>query len=131
MNAVVKPRFDTTIQYGHILQAVAMVAGIFGATVFVSMWFSNLEQRVIAQERLAVRYVPIIDALDAANKVQDFRIDTVSESIQDIRKIMTELLSNMGSVRESLAEMKVRAYYQDRATTSLSVPIPPPASNQR
>jgi len=78
-----KPRFDGTIQYGHVLQALILCAGILGA------WF-NVRTQVAAHDREINRHEREIQLLHEA----DFSIretqNRLSENLIKLTAIIEE-----------------------------------------
>jgi len=105
---VTRPRFDPTINYGHILTAVTLALGL-GTLIWNQAAFQAATALELdAVSKRAAVYIPRVDSLMQSQQVQDERIGNLSAAVGDIRKTNSEILSQMGGMREDLAGIKAR-----------------------
>lgn len=102
------------------LSAANFAGLIIIATAIWTTRGSDLEKigtRMAAAERTREAYVPRVDALVAANQLQDERISAMSEAIRQIRQVddvrdaaqakaVSDILTKLGDIREDLATIK-------------------------
>lgn len=105
---VAKPRFDTTINYGHILQTVTLVITLIGGIGYISALAAEFRKDLAVIEARAARYIPVVDSLAASQSVQDERIGNLSDAVKDIRRTNSEVLTQLGGIREDMASVKAR-----------------------
>ena len=106
MHAPPKPRFDPTFNYGHIFQLITFVITVFSGVIYITSIQTQMQKDISQIEARAGKYIPAIDTLIAMRPLQDDRIQNLSMAVQDIRKTNSELLTQMGKVREDVAGMK-------------------------
>lgn len=103
-----KPRFDPTINYGHILQTVLLVITLGGGIYKYATFESEVRTALAAAAERAKVYQPLVSELQRSQVVQDERIGNLAESVREIRKTNTDLLQSIGGIREDMAAIKAK-----------------------
>ena len=105
---VARPRIDTTINYGHILQTATLLVTLVGGIVYISAVATEFRKDLAVIEARAGKYIPLVDSLAASQSVQDERIGNLSDAVKDIRRTNSKVLTQLGGIREHLASIKAR-----------------------
>ncbi|KQW22158.1 hypothetical protein ASC80_01805 [Afipia sp. Root123D2] len=105
---VQRPRFDPTINYGHLLQVGMLILTIFGFAYKFGSFQTEVTQRLDAADKWALRVAPMIDGMNSSQAVQDERIANLSSAVVDIRNSNSQVLLKIEAMRDDLAGIKVR-----------------------
>ena len=112
-----KPRFDWSLNLGHVLTILAIVGAAVGYIQSNSKAQTQTEMRLLDQEKKAITYIPIIEGLRDSNIVQNNRIENISQAIQGdraansdnikaIRLDVAEINKTLGNMREGFARLE-------------------------
>lgn len=108
-----RPRFDPTINYGHIFQAITLAMGLISAAMYVSsearetrLQIANLVKRVDSNDvRIAATSDAITQVREGANLTAE-RLQNLGPVISSIRDQNTRVSEQLGNIREDVASVK-------------------------
>lgn len=114
------PRFDWSFNFGHVLTSLTTAAAVGGFIWWASDRIAGFEYRITAAETRASLWIPVIQAGQKANDVQDERIGNLSDALKDIRSDIAdnnqqtraelgEMNKTLGTMRESMAELRAKS----------------------
>lgn len=106
--SVPKPRFDPTINWGHILTALTIFVMAIGSIVAGTRIATNFDHRLDAMEKSLASIAPEIRAEAKLNARQEDRLDAQAEAIKGIRTDNAEINKKMGVIGESMVGMKTQ-----------------------
>lgn len=106
--SVPKPRFDPTVNWGHILTALTFVVMIGGAGVTLTRILTTQDNRLENVEKMLITITPELRAQDRINERQEGRLDAQAEAIKGIRADNAEINKKMGAISESMVGMKTQ-----------------------
>jgi len=107
-----KPRFVWSFDFGQILNIVSLILTVSGA-----LWYqasthaaaqAEMRRDILNLQANAAMYFPRVEIQAQSDNVQNERIGNLSDAVRDIRKTNSEILTQMGGVREDLAGIKGR-----------------------
>jgi hypothetical protein len=88
-NARGKPRFDPTINYGHILTAISFLAAALAAFIGTKVELQNLDQRVANIEATLQQLAEVVVTTarqDERLKAIEQRVDRIEQSSNTLRR---------------------------------------------
>lgn len=107
-----KPRFVWSFDFGQILQVFSIMIPLGGG-----LWYqaatqaaaqAEMRRDILSLQASAAAYFPRVETQAQSDNVQNERIGNLSDAVRDIRKTNSEILTQMGGVREDLAGIKGR-----------------------
>ncbi len=134
------PRFDPTINVGHILTVASILLTVGGGIWWTSAQLTRFQEQANRfQEQLVHmrrdldaattaaldrqrQYGPRIDGIERDNQVQGERIQNLSLAAADQRKAAADILTILGNIREDMATVRTRLNLGRRS--ELSAPGP-------
>lgn len=139
MSVLPSPRFDTTINYGHILTVVTLAITLGGGLIMNAREQAVLNARLSTLERTAqveiekikseaasriAQYAPILAALNKSQDLQDERIANVVDAVKEIRTGFGASAATLNEIRQDIAVMRVQmgvpSPNQTRSTTRVN-----------
>lgn len=123
------PHFDRTINYGHILTVVALVATLGGGLIanareqaVLSLRLETLEKttqvelaRIRAESDARVaQYVPAINAFSKSQDLQDERISNIVDAVKEMRSNFAASSALLSEIRQDIAVMRVQTRMPQR-----------------
>ena len=114
------PRFDWSFNFGHVLTSLTTAAAVGGFIWWASDRIASFEFRIQAAETRASLWIPVIQAGQKANDVQDERIGNISDALKGIRSDiadnnkqtraeLVEMNKSLGTMRENMAELRAKS----------------------
>lgn len=103
-----KPRFVWSFDFGQILQVVSLMIPLGGILWYQSTIQAEMRRDILTLQASAAAYFPRVETQAQSDNVQNERIGNLSDAVRDIRKTNSEILTQMGGVREDLAGIKGR-----------------------
>lgn len=105
---VPRPRFDPTINWGHILTALTIVVMAVGSIIAGTRIATNFDNRLDTMEKTIASVVPEVRAEAKLNARQEDRLDAQADAIKGIRADNAEINKKMGAISESMVGMKTQ-----------------------
>jgi hypothetical protein len=113
-------RFDWSFNFGYVLTSLTTAAAVGGFIWWASDRIAGFEYRITAAETRASLWIPVIQAGQKANDVQDERIGNMSDALKGIRSDIADnnrqmrgelgdMNKSLGTMRESMAELKAKS----------------------
>lgn len=106
--SVPRPRFDPTINWGHILGALTFIVMIGGTGITLTRLATTFDNRLDAVEKAIVALAPELRAQDKLNDRQETRLDAQADAIKGIRADNEEVKKRMGTIGETMVGMKAQ-----------------------
>lgn len=114
------PRFDWSFNFGHVLTSLTTAAAVGGFIWWASDRIASFEFRIQAAETRAALWIPVIQAGQKANDVQDERIGNLSDALKGIRSDIADnnrqmrgelgdMNKNVATLREGMAELRAKS----------------------
>lgn len=114
------PRFDWSFNFGHVLTSLTTAAAVGGFIWWASDRIASFEFRISAAEVSAQTYIPIVNSLVKSQDVQDERIGNVVDAVKGVRNDIAEnnrqtraelgeMNKTLGTMRESMAELRAKS----------------------
>lgn len=85
-SAVPKPRFDKTINYGHILTAFTICVSLLGTGVYQVQQNTQMRYQLAQIQSSVDAYGPRIGSLEASNQLNSERITNAAASMRSMRE---------------------------------------------
>lgn len=104
MNAIPKPRFDRTLNYGNVIQIILLAIMIAGGGIYLVKWQAATDSRITAVEAAAKPMSEMI----LSNQRQDDRLDRVEKGLDNILDIQREAAKALGEISTSIAVIEER-----------------------
>lgn len=119
------PRFDPTFNWGHVAMVLSVVGGFTIAYTNYVAESNAMRASIRALEVLSSKYVPLIEASNKLNDVQDERIQNLSVAVADLRRVSNEtagdarrrdgeIMGILGTLREDMAQVKAKLSIERR-----------------
>jgi hypothetical protein len=120
------PRFDPTINVGHLLTVASILLTVGGGIWWTSAQLTRFQEQAsrFQEQLLHMRrdidsattaaldrqrqYGPRIDGIERDNQVQGERIQNLSLAAADQRKVAADILTILGNIREDMATVRTR-----------------------
>lgn len=114
------PRFDWSFNFGHVLTSLTMAAAVGGFIWWASDRIASFEFRIQAADTRASLWIPVIQAGQKANDVQDERIGNISDAMKGVRADIAEnnrqtrgelsdVKKDVATIREGMAELRAKS----------------------
>ena len=122
-----RPRFDTTINYGHLLTALTIVLALGGGLIAqareqarenaeIGLRITMLEKSTTIEiERIrstamarVQQYMPLVDALVKSQDLQDERIANIVDGFKELRATTSSVATAVGEVKKDIAVMRAQ-----------------------
>lgn len=139
MSVLPSPRFDTTINYGHILTVVTLAITLGGGLLMSAREQALLTARLTTLEKTTqvevekikaeaasrmAQYAPMLSAFAKSQDLQDERIANVVDAVKEIRSNFNTSTSTLNEIRQDVAVMRVQmgvpSPNQSRSTTRVN-----------
>lgn len=98
-----KLRFDGTINWGHVLVALTIVGGIWAAS-------SSMSGEFQAGRAAREKYIPMVEAQDKTNDLQNDRISRMADAIAEMRKATAEVIAELRKTNADMSADNLRRY---------------------
>ncbi len=106
------PRFDRTINWGHVLTAVTIAmstaVSFGGAAIYISSQQTRLDLEITSLKFRADKVEKSTDLAVELGKINAERISAAGTSIRDIRDAQTQAFQRLGVIGEDIAAIKAR-----------------------
>lgn len=96
-----KPNFDPTITFGNICQIVLLSLTLIGGGFYV---WGELSKSREAREK----YIPIVEALNKSDTLQNERIENFADAIRNINKTQSLLVDRLTDISVAVAKIEER-----------------------
>lgn len=118
------PRFDTTINYGHLLTVATIIITLGGGVLYNVREQALLSHRVATLESTVkveiaklqadalsrvAQYAPTITALNKSQDLQDERISNIVDAVKETRSSFTAIAATLAEVKQDVAIMRVQS----------------------
>lgn len=114
-----RPRLTPVIQAGQAINFVALIGLIWTVSTGVgniiagqAAQLAEIKRDIVYLQADREKYIALIDASTKANTVQDQRIQSMTEAVQEIRKdnsvFVTNITNTVGSMKDDLSQIKAR-----------------------
>lgn len=85
-STVPKPRFDKTINYGHILTAFTICVSLLGTGVYQVQQNTQMRYQLAQIQSSVDAFGPRIGSLEASNQLNSERITNAAASMRSVRE---------------------------------------------
>lgn len=117
------PRLVPTMTYGAVLQTLTLILGLGGGVWAMSKSQAAVEAEVASARRRLDILAPKVEALTTSTPIQDERIGSLAEAMRDQRKLSSEILVQLGAIREGMAG--IQATIQRDGAPPVRIPVQP------
>ena len=113
------PRFDKTINYGHLLTAFSIMIGLLGTGAYQVQQNTQMRVQLTQIQQSVDAYGPRIGSLEASNQLNSERITNAANTARslredmvattnDLRRVDTTLQTEINASRIDIAGLKAR-----------------------
>lgn len=102
------PKFNWEFNFGHVLTSITMAISIASGVWWVSSSIERQTGRINALEASRTQYVPLIESMNSRLGTADERISNLAETVRGQRRVNTEILTTLGTIRENVAAINAR-----------------------
>lgn len=103
-----RPRFIWAFDFGQVMQTLGTIIPIASMVWYMAASNAEMRRDLLALQTSAAIYAPRVDALTKSQDVQDERIGNITDSVRAGQRTSSEILTQIGGLREDMAGLKAR-----------------------